>query len=306
MYFNRYEAKLAAKASMKQAQPSYMVVMLVYLLLTTGLTQLVMSLVGVPWASAMTYLQQGYTPEKVFDYVILQQMDRVAIAGGAELLLDLFCAVVEFGLISYTLRLARNEGSGIANLFDGFAKAGRVIWLNILTALLVFLWTALFTVPAFAILVAVILSEADLSVLMLLYFALIFGAVALGIWVAYRYYLTCYILLDDPNCTARQSLRLSKTYMKGHKGEAVILDLSFFGWAMLAGLLQSGFMAIGLGVVGIIASGVFQLWLTPYVLTTRANFYNYVIGLNGGGIRPSGSYAGPDYEYHSNDGPTPF
>lgn len=306
MYFNRYEAKLAAKASMKQAQPSYIIVMVVYLLLTTGLTQLVMTLVGVPWANAVIYLQQGYTPQEIFDYVILQQMDRVAIAGAAELVLELFCVVVGFGLTSYTLRLARNEGPGIANLFDGFAKVGRVIWLNILMAVFVFLWTSLCTLPALAIIVALILAEADLSIFLVLYFVLIFGAVALGIWVAYRYHLAYYIMLDDPACTARQSLRLSKTYMKGHKGEAVILDLSFMGWAMLAGLLQSGFMALGLGVVGVIASGVLQLWLTPYMLTTRANFYNYVVGLNGGGIRPSGSYAGPDYEYHSNDGPTPF
>ncbi len=308
MYFNRYEAKLAAKASMSQAQPSYMVVMVAYLLLTTGLTRFVMALIGTPWDNILIYLQQGYTAEAVFDYLILQQLDRVAIAGVAQFILGLFCTVVEFGLISYTLRLARNEGPGIANLFDGFAKAGRVIWMGILISLFVTLWAAILFVPAIGVMAAAVVTEEEMY--LLLYFILFMGGFALAMVVSYRYYLSAYFLLDDPGCTARQAIRRSKGSMKGHKKEAFILDFSFFGWLLLVAAIQNVFMALGLGLAGVIAgtlaAGVLQLWLSPYILTTRANFYNYVVGLQGGPVRPAGGFAGPEYDYHSNDGPEPF
>lgn len=304
MIFNRIEAKLSAKASMKQAQPSYMVVMLVYLLLTTGLTRLVMTLVGVPWSDLLIYLQQGYTPKEVFDYIFVQQMDRVAIAGAAQFILSLFCTIVEFGLVSYTLRLSRNEGPGVANLFDGFARVGRVLWMNILISLFTGLWAAILMVPAVAVMAAAIVTEVEMY--LFLYFLLFMGGAILAVVVSYRYYLSAYYLLDDPDCTARQAIRRSKESLRGHKGEAFVLDFSFFGWLMLAGLLQSGFTAVGLAIVGVVASGVLQLWLTPYILTTRANFYSHVSALGGGAARPAGGYAGPDYDYHSTSGPEPF
>ncbi len=304
MIFNRIEAKLAAKASMKQAQPSYMIVMLIYLLLTTGLTRLVMTLVGVPWANALIYLQQGHPPEEVFDYIFVQQMDRVAVAGAIQFVLGLFCTIVEFGLISYTLRLSRNEGPGVANLFDGFAKVGRVLWMSILINLFTGLWASILMVPAVAVMVAAIMTNEEIY--LLLYMMLFVGGAVLAVVVSYRYYLSAYFLLDDPACTARQAIRRSKEYLKGHKGEAFVLDFSFFGWTLLAAVLQNIFLTFGLAVVGVVASGVLQLWLTPYVLTTRGNFYNYISALNGGPSRPAGGYAGPDYDYHSTGGPEPF
>lgn len=306
MYFNRYEAKLAAKASMRQAKPSYMMVMVVYLLLTTGLTNLVMTLIGVPWANAATYLQQGYMLQEIFEYVVLQQLDRVVIAGVAEFILNLFCTVMEFGLVSYTLRLARNEGPGTANLFDGFAKAGRVIWMSILISLFTLLWSLLFSLPGILLVGLMAVTKMEYAFAQILYLIYLTVVVILAVWVAYRYHLASYILLDDPTCTARQAIRRSKEAMVGHKGDAVVLDLSFLGWALLAGAIQAGLSMLGMGVVGLVAVNVFYLWLMPYILTTRANFYNHVVGLSGGPARPAGGYAGPEYDYHSSDGPAPF
>lgn len=304
MRFNRIEAKLNAKMSMGRANPSYLWVMLAYLVLTTGLSQLVETLVGVPWSDAMLYLQQGYELEEVINYVFVSQLGRVGIAVVAELLLNLFALVMEFGLISYTLRLARNEAPGINNLFDGFARFGRVLWLSILTTIFSALWMAIFAIPAIALMVLVMLGYP--AVLWVGYFILILGAVIMGIWVTCRYYLASYYLLDDPSCTARQAIRRSKQTMKGHKMEAFALDFSFFGWILLAAAIQEGFSLFGLGLLGVIAAGVLELWLTPYLLTTRANFYRFASEANGSAARPGGGYAAPDYNYQAPTDPEPF
>lgn len=304
MRFNRIEAKLNAKMSMGRANPSYLWVMAVYLVLTTGLSQLVETLVGVPWSDAMLYLQQGYEIEEVINYVFVSQLGRVGIAAVAEILLRLFALVMDFGLVSYTLRLARNEAPGVNNLFDGFAHFGRVLWLNILTTIFSALWLAIFAVPAIVLLALAMLGYP--VVLWAGYFLLIFGAVLMGLWVTYRYYLAFYYVLDDPSCTARQAIRRSKQTMKGHKLEGFALDFSFFGWILLAAVIQEGCAIFGLGLLGVIAAGVLELWLTPYLLTTRANFYRFTSECSDNAARPGGGYAAPDYNYQAPTDPEPF
>ena len=48
--------------------------------------------------------------------------------------------------------------------------------------------------------------------------------------------------------------------MNGHKMDYFILNLSFFGWAIL----------------GIFTFGLLYLWLIPYMQVTFANFYNEI------------------------------
>ena len=117
--------------------------------------------------------------------------------------------------------------------------------------------------------------------------------------VTYRYRLTSYFILDDPDCTARQAICRSKQAMKGWKWSLFCLDLSFFGW-MLLSVLLGAFISFLLPVV---ITDVLCFWVMPYRGASEANFYDAITGPS----QPSGGCAGPNYDYHSgSDGPQPF
>lgn len=288
--FNRIEAKFAAKASMRQTRPSPMLVTLVFLLLTAGLTFLVNKLVGDPMTEVVDYLSLGYGPEEVFDYVILGAPGHVAVFAAVSLLLDFYGAIMSFGYTSYALRLSRNEMPGYANLFDGFALAGRVLWANILVGLFGTLWSLLGIIPGVVVLIGGVVAE-SLEVVMAGYIAMMLGLGVASVIVSLRYRLTFYFMLDDPECTAREAITRSKQAMKGWKMELFTLDLSFLGWILLVG----------------VTAGIAAVWVTPYMNVTEANFYAAVSGNSGARPYqpPQGGYQGP-YDYHSTDGPAPF
>jgi uncharacterized membrane protein len=78
-----------------------------------------------------------------------------------------------------------------------------------------------------------------------------------GIIAAYRYTQSYYILKDNPEIGALEAIRRSKALMVGSKGRLFILQLTFIGWALL----------------GILTLGIGYLWLSPYILTANAHFY---------------------------------
>lgn len=102
------------------------------------------------------------------------------------------------------LKLTKEEEIAVGDVFEGFNKTGKALWLNILIGFFTFLWTLLLIIP--------------------------------GIIKSYAYSMSYYILADNPELTARQALAKSKEITQGHKMELFILQLSFFGWFLLVGL----------------------------------------------------------------------
>ena len=263
MYFNRIEAKMTARASMRWAKPSPILVSLVYLLLAGVLTTVIPRLLGDPFTEMTEYLMMGYEPADVFQYVVLENVPRVALFGVVSVLLDLYSTLMGFGYTSYSLRLARNEPSGIGNLFDGFQRPLRVLWAYILMFFFECLWGLLGLLPGAAIMVVGLVLEGDaFAVVMTGYWLMLVGFVISAMVVGLRYRLAYYFILDDPNCTARQAIRRSKAAMKGWKMELFTLALSFFGWVLL----------------GVMTCGILMLWVGPYRGATQANFYDAVTG----------------------------
>lgn len=263
MYFNRIEAKLTARASMRQANPSPILVTLVYILLTGVLTAVIPRLLGDPMSRMAEYLMMGYGPEEVFEYVVLGNVAGVALFGVVSLLLDLYSTLMGFGYTSYALRMARNEPSGIGNLFDGFQKPLRVLWASILMSIFECLWGLLGILPGAAVMVIGFAMEGDTFALVMTgYWLMLVGFLILALVVGLRYRLTNYFILDDLDCTARQAIRRSKEAMRGWKMELFTLDLSFFGWVLLGG----------------ITCGILMVWVGPYMSATEANFYDAVTG----------------------------
>ena len=78
-----------------------------------------------------------------------------------------------------------------------------------------------------------------------------------GIVAAYRYSMAFYILNDNPEMSAKAALDESKRMMAGYKGKLFCLQLSFIGWGFLC------LFTLGIG----------YLWLTPYIQTSMAYFY---------------------------------
>jgi uncharacterized membrane protein len=81
-----------------------------------------------------------------------------------------------------------------------------------------------------------------------------------GIMANMAFYLTPYILKDNPELSILDTLRLSRKMMQGHKMRLFCLQLSFLGWILLS----------------VLTLGIGMLWLLPYMMTTMSAFYQDV------------------------------
>lgn len=82
-----------------------------------------------------------------------------------------------------------------------------------------------------------------------------------GIIKSYEYLLVPYLLADNPQLDRKRVFRLSAQMMEGHKMEAFVFGLSFFGWVLL----------------GVFTCGVLNtFYVNPYMEASWAEFYTAV------------------------------
>lgn len=81
-----------------------------------------------------------------------------------------------------------------------------------------------------------------------------------GIVKSLAYALTPYILLDNPKLSTVEAIHLSREMMFGYKGKLFLLLLSFIGW----------------GILCIFTCCIGFLWLSPYMQSSMAAFYEDV------------------------------
>ena len=142
-------------------------------------------------------------------------------------ILSLLALPLSWGLTVSLLRNQREESVDLENLFDGFrgGRYTRVFCALFLVNLFTFLWALLLIIP--------------------------------GIIKAFSYALTPYILLDEPELTARQAITRSCEIMQGRRWKLFCLSLSFIGW----------------GILSLLTFGIGFLWLAPYMNASIAAFY---------------------------------
>lgn len=142
-------------------------------------------------------------------------------------ILSLLALPLSWGLTVSLLRNHREESVDLENLFDGFrgGRYTRVFCALFLVNLFTFLWTLLLIIP--------------------------------GIMKAFSYALTPYIIMDEPELTARQAITRSCEIMQGRRWKLFCLSLSFIGW----------------GILCILTFGIGILWLVPYMNASVAAFY---------------------------------
>ena len=142
-------------------------------------------------------------------------------------ILSLLALPLSWGLTVSLLRNHREESVDLENLFDGFrgGRYTRVFCALFLVNLFTFLWALLLIIP--------------------------------GIMKAFSYALTPYIIMDEPELTARQAITRSCEIMQGRRWKLFCLYLSFIGW----------------GILSILTFGIGFLWLVPYMNASIAAFY---------------------------------
>lgn len=142
-------------------------------------------------------------------------------------ILSLLALPLSWGLTVSLLRNHREESVDLENLFDGFrgGRYTRVFCAIFLVNLFTFLWALLLIIP--------------------------------GIMKAFSYALTPYIIMDEPELTARQAITRSCEIMEGRRWKLFCLYLSFIGW----------------GILSLLTFGIGFLWLLPYMNASFAAFY---------------------------------
>ena len=78
-----------------------------------------------------------------------------------------------------------------------------------------------------------------------------------GVIKGYSYSQVKYILHDNPNLNSQDARRMSEIMTKGYKSDLFVLDLSFIAWYLLVAC----------------TAGIAIIYVTPYVETTKAMYY---------------------------------
>ncbi len=205
---NRIELKRGAKALTKSAQVSAYLVTLVYLLIRAALT-LANNYVG---ANEGYYIQIGDYQYHVQSSLIFHHTSfPTPVVLFVGIFVWLMGCVLAAGWILYHQGVRRGEVMPYSTLFDGFGFAGKIILLNLVMAVFVFLWACLFIVP--------------------------------GIIALYRYRFAVYNLCENPELGVMEALAMSKQQTKGYKLDLFVLDLTFLGWNILC-VLTAGILSI--------------------------------------------------------------
>ena len=169
-----------------------------------------------------------------------------------SILIYLASIVLSQGYTIFCLGIWKGEKMPYGSLFDGFSFAGKIIGLTLVMALFVWLWSLLFIIP--------------------------------GIIAMYRYSFALYNLCENPELGIMEALEMSKQQTQGYKMELFLLQLSFFGWSLLASLPQTfagmavanndpGGPSIVISLVLLLASMIGQVFLQPYMQLSHAGFY---------------------------------
>lgn len=138
------------------------------------------------------------------DVITATAVDGGMVSLFVSVLTGLVAMVLSAGFCMYCMAIRRGERAEFLTLFDGFSFVGKIIALNIVISLFVGLWSMLFVIP--------------------------------GIVASYRYRFALYNLYENPDLGIMEALAMSKQQTYGYKGQLLMLDLSYFGWSVLATL----------------------------------------------------------------------
>ena len=133
------------------------------------------------------------------------------------------------GNILLLLRVIRGEEASFDAIFVPCNRYFNFVWASIRVHIFIFLWGLLLIVP--------------------------------GIIAAYRYSMTIYVMLDNPECSVKDAMAESSEIMYGHK-------MQFMGYTFLLIFICTAGSICTLGI------GLF--WLLPWAWAFYAAFYDSI------------------------------
>lgn len=205
---NRIELKRGAKALTKSARVSAYRITLIFLLIQAALA-LAEDYVG---ANEGVWVQVGDMEILVrSSYLFSHPAFPTPVVLFVSVFVWLLVCVLSAGWVLYHLGVRQGKVMPYDTLFEGFGFAGKIILLNVLIGVFVFLWACLFIVP--------------------------------GIIAAYRYRFALYNLCENPELGVMEALAMSKAQTKGYKLDLFVLDVTFLGWSLLC-VLTAGILTI--------------------------------------------------------------
>lgn len=281
---------------MSQSAPSYLQVMLLWVLAAVLVPEVASSFVSDPVGGAFEQLSElvagGIDLDLALRALELSSGQMFAVSA-LNIVLWVYQLVMSFGLVLYCLRLYRGDPCGPSELFAGFTMAGRVVGAQVLVTLIC-IGIAFALAIALALLVVFVITTLPEAFATILCIALYIAFIVLLLIILLSYALTTYALADQPELGAMGAIQYAKNLMRGHKGQYFVLVLSFFGWMVLCELLSIIFTSVftagslyaflpfslpftlpawASSLISTVLMLPYYLWLTPYMTTTIAGFY---------------------------------
>ncbi|MDY0144673.1 MAG: DUF975 family protein [Kiritimatiellia bacterium] len=174
----------------------------------------------------------------------------------------LITAPMALGWSRFFLQIARRQNPDLKRLFDGFKLFGRTISTFILWGVYISLAAVpiLFSSALGAVAVVALKDHPFLPLAIALATLLLLASLIPIILVMLNYSQTFFILSDNPQFTPSTALSQSRAIMVGFRWKYFCLGWRFFWWMLLA----------------ILTCGIGLLWVTPYMITSQALFYDNI------------------------------
>lgn len=335
MEYDRVRLKQAAKQAMRYQRPHPMLVTLLFTFVVSIGSQIISRILGAASGSgtlstlyAQAVLQYG-DPTAAIQYVMLslspQQLALALFVGVfiAGIITSLWSALMQTAYAGFCLDMVRGRQPQIEALFSVFPQWPGVLFTQFLAGLFRSLWALLLGVGLFLVLFAAAFLFIPFEALFMLVLLAAYAAFLLGFtWVTLRYALVDFLVADQ-GLTGMDAIRESKRLMQGNTGRLFTLELSFIGWYLLEAAVLSVAVAIataaGIGLfasdfsdpvtaiagtalgffvlmaAAVVAVGIFNLWLRPYITGAEALFYDWARGVPStpGGYGPTGGWGQP-------------
>ena len=168
-------------------------------------------------------------------------------------ILVLFGTILTVGQCSFYLNIACNGPYQFSDLFTGFKVHPDKI---IITQFIIQLLTTLPILPGVGLMLYSFRAYNIIVVFLLSCFLLILGA-GISWWLSLKYSQVYYLLLDFPDYSAKELLKMSWKLMKGNVGRLLYLQVSF----------------IPMTLAGLLSFGIGFLFVLPYQNMTYTLFY---------------------------------
>ena len=170
-------------------------------------------------------------------------------------ILTIFGTILSVGQCSFYLNIACDQPYQFSDLFTGFKIHPDK---TIITQVIIQLLTLLPLIPAIVVILITTAFYAQNIVISFLVacFLLIIGA-GISWWISLRFSQVYYLLLDFPDYSAKELMKMSWKLMKGNVGRLLYIQVSF----------------IPLTLAGLLSFGIGLLFIQPYQNMTYTLFY---------------------------------